>query len=115
MPGIRIQHPRARNARYVVVESANPYPVPYQCTAPEMGGCGGVHLFKTHHINLDETGAGIVSPVVFERIRGRLILDGFSVGQEVAKPPAIGVGLGVGPGRWGNIPILRSESGRDPA
>jgi hypothetical protein len=52
------------------------------------------HVFKTHHLNLDETGAVIVSTGVFERIKARLALDGFrrhERGRE--RPPAIGVGL----------------------
>lgn len=111
MPGIRVQHPTARNVRYTVVDSRVPYPAPYQCTAPALGGCGSVHLFKTHHLNLDATGAAIVSEGVYERIRGRLALDGFTLGIEVKQPPAIGVGVNPSkPGAWGDIPILRSPS-----
>ena len=111
MSGIRVQHPTARSVRYTVVDGAVPYPEPYQCTPPEMGGCGSTHRFKTHHLNLDETGAVIVSTGVFDRIRSRLALDGFIVTNEVALPPAIGVGLASGRrGAWGNIPIVRSPS-----
>lgn len=114
MPGIRIQHPSARSVRYTVVDGAVPYPVPYHCTPPAMGGCGSVHDFKTHHLNLDETGAAIVSEGVFERIRGRLALDGFVITNEVERPPAIGVGMASGhPGAWGNIPIVRSPTNRE--
>ena len=111
MPGVRVQHPTARNVRYTVVDSRVPYPEPYQCTPPALGGCGGTHLFKTHHLNLDETGAAIVSTGVFERIGGRLALDGFTLGVEVKRPPAIGVGVNpTKPGAWGDIPILGSPS-----
>jgi len=111
MAGIRVQHPTARNVRYTVVDSRVPYPVPFQCTAPALGGCGSVHLFKTHHLNLDATGAAIVSEGVYERIRDRLALDGFTLGIEVKQPPPIGVGVNPSkPGAWGDIPILRSPS-----
>ena len=111
MPGIRVQHPTARSVRYTVVDSKVPYPVPYVCTPPALGGCGSTHQFKTHHLNLDETGSAIVSEGVFERIRDRLKLDGFSAYTEVAQPPAIGVGLNPAKaGAWGDIPILASPS-----
>jgi len=115
MPGIRVQHPTARDVRYVVVEPTVPYPEPYVCTPPAMGGCGGTHQFKTHHLNLDATGAAIISRGVFERIKDRLRLDGFSAFEEVDKPPAIGIGLARDlPGAWGAIPILRSPTSVEP-
>lgn len=90
MPGIRLQAPPGvRNVRYTVVEAANPYPVPYTCTSPMMGGCGSTHLFKTHHLNIDDTGAVIVSTGVYDRIKSRLELDGYVLANEVAKPPPI--------------------------
>jgi hypothetical protein len=91
------------------VENDRPYPVPYTCTPPEFGGCGSTHLFKTHHLNLDETGAAIVDTVLYQKIRGLLVLNGFVEANEVAKPPAIGVGFGAlvpGRGAWGDIPIV---------
>lgn len=115
MPGIRVQHTTARSCRYTVVDSAVPYPVPFVCTPPALGGCGSTHLFKTHHLNLDETGAVIVSSGVFERIKARLVLDGFRVTNEVERPPTIGIGLASGkPGAWGDIPIIRSPSNAEP-
>ena len=114
MAGIRIQHPTARSCRFTVVEQANPYREPYTCTPPEFGGCGSVHLFKTHHLNLDETGAAIVGDVLYHRIRPVLELNGFRETNVVAKPPALGVGLGPrrdGSGAWGDIPIIRGIGG----
>ena len=115
MSGIRVQHPTQRNVRYVVVEPKR-YPVPYQCTPPEFGGCGGTHEFKTHHLNLDESGAVIVSTGVFDRIKDRLALDGFRVVNEVQRPPALGIGMERRPGQgaWGNIPIVRSSNSKEP-
>lgn len=90
MPGIRLLAPPGiRNVRYTVVESANPYPVPYTCTPPTLGGCGSTHLFKTHHLNIDDTGHVIVSTGVYERISSRLALDGYVLANEVARPPAL--------------------------
>jgi hypothetical protein len=114
MSGIRVQHPTARSARYTVVEPKVPYPFAYTCTPPEFGGCGSTHLFKTHHLNLDATGAAIVSTGVYARIKDFIALDGFVVTNEVAKPPSIGIGLGNGAGAWGNIPILRSQTSIEP-
>lgn len=115
MPGVRVQHPTARSVRYTVVEPTVPYRQPYRCTAPALGGCGAVHLFKTHHLNLDESGAAIVSMGVLARIRDRLVLDGFAIVNEVARPPAIGIGVARdGPGAWGDIPIIRSPHSVEP-
>lgn len=112
MAGIRIQHPTARSCRLTVVESSKPYPVPYTCTPPEFGGCGSVHLFKTHHLNLDDTGAAIVGDVLYHRIRPVLEAAGMRETNVVAKPPMLGIGLAPrreGSGAWGNIPIIRAE------
>lgn len=113
MSGIRVQHPTQRNVRYTVVEPDVPYPVPYQCTPPAFGGCGSVHLFKTHHLNLDDTGAVIVSTGVYDRIRARLDLDGFVHTNEVKKPPAIGIGMAHRNGVWGDIEIVRSPNSKE--
>jgi hypothetical protein len=114
MAGVRIQHPTVRNARFTVVE-AIPYPTPYQCTPPEFGGCGSVHEFKTHHLNLDEAGAVIVGDVLYQKIRHLLVQNGFVETNVVKKPPTLGVGLGPrtpGKGAWGNIPIIREGASR---
>jgi hypothetical protein len=115
MPGVRVQHPTARNVRYTVEELNTFYPPPgYLCTPPELGGCGRLHERKAHHLNLDETGAAIISAGVIARIGARLALDGFSVTNVVADPPAIGVGLNPNaPGATPGIEIIRSPS--DPS
>jgi hypothetical protein len=115
VPGIRVQHPTQRNVRYTIVEPNIPYGQPYQCTPPEFGGCGTKHLFKTHHLNLDETGSVIVSTGVFERIRDRLALDGFVLTNEVQKPPALGIGMHANKkGKWGDIQVVRSPNHKEP-
>jgi hypothetical protein len=109
MAGVRIVHPTARNVRFTVTDPNQPYDVPYQCTPPEFGGCGQVHLFKTHHLNLDDTGAAIVGDVLWEKAAAYFLANGFSVESEVLNPPTIGLGLAppvAGKGAWGNIPII---------
>ena len=113
MPGIRVSHPTQKNVRYNVVE-AKPYPVPYQCTPPEFGGCGQLHEFKTHHLNLDDTGSVIVSETVFKLIQPFLVRDGFVNVSEVKKPPRLGIGMshdkkGMTPG----IRIVESPSSKE--
>lgn len=112
MAGVRIQHPTARSCRFTVVESSKPYPVPYPCTPPEFGGCGITHLFKTHHLNLDEAGAAIVGDVLYQKIRLVLEAAGFRETNVVEHPPTLVLGLAPrreGSGAWGSIPIVRAE------
>jgi len=111
MAGVRIQHPIQRNVRFTVSDPNIPMNPPYQCTPPEFGGCGQVHLFKTHHLNLDETGSVIVGDVLYEKIKGYLFAFGFVETNAVANPPTMGIGLGPRSqgGQWGNIPIIRAE------
>jgi hypothetical protein len=109
MAGVRIHHAVARNCRFTVVEGDKPYPIPYVCTPPEFGGCGSTHLFKTHHLNLDENGAVILGDVLYQRLRALLALNGFAESNIVAHPPTLGIGLSQpvpGRGQWGNIPII---------
>lgn len=110
MAGVRVQHPTERNVRYTVVEGDRPYREPYHCTPPEFGGCGSIHLFKTHHLNVGEDGACIVNDVLYDKIKLLLVAAGFSETNVVAKPPTMGIGAGAyvpGSGAWGNIPIVR--------
>jgi hypothetical protein len=113
--GVRIQHPAARSCRFTIVEGDRPYPVPYQCTPPEFGGCGSTHLFKTHHLNVDAQGSVIVGDVLYQRIRRLLELNGFTEANVVERPPALGLGLATpveGRGAWGNIPIIEGVLNR---
>lgn len=112
MAGVRVQHPTARNVRFTMSHPDQPYDRPYQCTPPEYGGCGQVHLFKTDHLNIDETGSAIVNDVLYERVKGALAEAGFRWANVVDKPPTMTIGVGMGGnghGDWGNIPIIRSE------
>lgn len=112
MAGVRIQHPTARNCRFTIVEQNIPYKDPYTCTPPEFGGCGSTHLFKTHHLQIDENGSAIVNDVLYERLRPLLELNNFTESNVVAKPPTMGIGLGQqieGRGAWGNVPIIHGK------
>ena len=112
MPGIRVQHPTQRDVRYTVVEPLIPYPQGYQCTPPELGGCGVMHQFKTHHLNLDSTGSVILSTTVYERLKHRLSEDGFITTNEVQKPPRLGIGLAPGKGTTTGITIVAGMARR---
>jgi hypothetical protein len=93
-------------------DPAIPYSAPRECTPPEFGGCGQVHIFKTHHLNIDDTGSSIIEEVLFEKVKAHLFAYGFTVAGTVKHPPAMGIGLGPmtpGQGQWGNIPIVRAE------
>lgn len=110
MAGVRVQHPTVRNARFTVVEKNNPYRAPYQCTPPDLGGCGSTHLFKTHHLNVDETGSVIIGDILYQRIKHLLVLNGFTEQNVVQKPPPIGIVVGGGAAAvglpLGNVPIV---------
>lgn len=109
MAGVRIQHPTQRSVRFTITDPNIPYSSPRQCTPPEFGGCGQVHLFKTHHLNLDETGAVIVGDVLYEKAKAHFLAAGFRETNIVAHPPTMGIGLDPnGKGAWGNIPIVRA-------
>jgi hypothetical protein len=112
MAGVRVQHPTAQSVRFTIVENDRPYPMPYTCTPPEFGGCGIVHIFKTHHLNLDGTGAVIVGDALYGKLRHLLSLNGFAETNEVPKPPTIMLGLGAavpGSGAWGAIPVIHGK------
>lgn len=116
IPGVRITHPTQRNVRFTVTDPRVPYLPPFQCTEPLLGGCGQVHQFKTHHLNLDETGSVIVEKVLFEKLKAYLVAFGFTVANDVAKPPPQDLGLHMGPvrlvGAQSHIPIVRGEEQR---
>jgi len=113
--GVRIQHPVARSCRFTVVEGDRPYRKPYQCTPPDLGGCGKIHVFKAHHLNLDDTGAVIIGDELYKKLANLLEVNGFRVVNEVVKPPTMGIGLGPqvdGRGQWGDISIVEGVMNR---
>lgn len=88
MAGVRLQHPEARNAVYSVVDPSRPYAMPYQCPEPKRGGCGLVHVYKTTHLRLDDTGTVIVNLPLYEQLKDRLAQSGFRVTGVIERPPA---------------------------
>lgn len=91
MPGVRIQHPRARSVTFTLADAARPLRGPLACgarivVAGELRPCARTHTVKTYHLNLDETGATIVSAEVWAMLQ-RIPGQPFAVANEVARPP----------------------------
>lgn len=73
-----------------------------------------MHVFKTHHLNLDETGSCIVGDGLFVKAQAYLYAHGFVLDSEVINPPTLGIGLATDkPGSWGNIPIIHGGNNGD--
>lgn len=92
MAGIRLTHPTARNCRFNVTEPGVQYDTPIQCLPPTKGGCGQVHIFKTHHLNIDDQGSTIINEPLYKKLRRHLELNGFVVANTVRKPPVQTIG-----------------------
>lgn len=91
MAGVRIQHASARSVTLTLVDGSRPYREPLACLAPmvvrgELRPCARTHTHKTYHLNLDETGAVVVSPEVWAYLQ-RIPGNPFQVANEVARPP----------------------------
>lgn len=89
--GIRIQHPTARSVTFTITDANRPYPAPLTCMAEIIDAgarrpCARVHVAKTYHLNLDESGAAVVSTTVAERL-GRIPGQPFRHANVVAEPP----------------------------
>jgi len=81
--GIRVQHPTERNVTFTLMDGRRPYVAPVNC-----GFCGKEHIYKTYHLKLDDNGSAIVSTEIVERMKQIPAMGGFSVANEVLKPPA---------------------------
>ena len=92
MAGIRVRHPTARSGLFLV-KHYRKYKVPLVCNR-----CHEIHIQKTYHLDLDDTGCAIVSPVVLERLK-EVGLAGFQILNEVKSPPPITLNI---PGRIEN-------------
>lgn len=88
--GIRIRHSTERNVTYTLVDGRRPMHTPYECPR-----CRRPHDFKTYHIDLDDTGAAIVSQMVLERLMS-IPAQPFGIVDTVANPPDIRVGVSGG-------------------
>jgi hypothetical protein len=91
MAGVRVQHPTERNVTYVIVDPKRKYSAPVVCPL-----CMTTHTFKTYHLRLDETGAGIVSEEIVDKLK-RIRGHGIQYVNEVVKPPAQSIGLNANP------------------
>lgn len=88
MPGVRLTHETLRGVRVTVEHPTRAYRAPLMCPA-----CGTTHRKKTYHLDLDGEGSTIVSPEVLQRLR-EAGLPGFSISNEVKRPPAQRVSVG---------------------
>ncbi len=68
-----------------------PFPPEVYHLLPECGACHTVHLCKTLHIDVDDTGAGIVSPEVWEDIKRVPKRGGFTLESGVKDPPTTNI------------------------
>jgi hypothetical protein len=88
--GIRIRHATETNVTYTLVDGRRPYLAPYECPR-----CRRIHEFKTYHIDLDDTGAAIVSQTVLGRLMS-IPAHPFEIVDTVPNPPDIRVGVSGG-------------------
>lgn len=91
MPGVRIQHPVRRSVTFTISDGSRPLREPLACLAQivirgELRPCARIHTHKTYHLNLDESGAAIVSATVWEMLQ-RIPDQSFAFANEVARPP----------------------------
>lgn len=82
MAGLRIRHREVTNRILTIVDQGQPYSAPYPCPT-----CHLIHVFKTYHVELDDTGTAIVSLEVWFHVQ-RIPAHGFQVVNQVDKPPA---------------------------
>lgn len=90
MPGVRLRHATQRNAVLTIVDPTRRYQAPYICLmcSPEGAVIKTSHRFKTYHIKVDDVGAAIVSPEIAAKLGELQNFAGFTILEEVAKPPA---------------------------
>lgn len=94
MAGVRLYHPTIRSQTYTV-ETVQVYPVPYACNL-----CNKLHVNKSIHLRIDDSGHVIVAPEVYDKLltltpngeMGNLQTVG-----EVAQPPPLNIGAVVNP------------------
>ena len=80
MAGVRIRHHTRRSQMLPVPLLFEPWPD----NRTECGLCHAIHPCKVIHLDLDDTGALIVSPEIKEQV---FRVGGFHVVNTVAKPP----------------------------
>lgn len=98
MAGIRIRHATERNTLWLLADAARPYAEPLICLACTDAGITAtalrlvegrlmvLHLFKTYHLRLDDSGCVIVSATVWEKLQ-RIPGQPFTFANVVEAPP----------------------------
>jgi hypothetical protein len=76
--GVRLHHPFFRNGTLTIMDESAMYPTPYPCPTCEIP-----HIFKTHHIQIDEHGNGIVHRDLYEVLKDLGLLRGLKAMKEV--------------------------------
>lgn len=82
--GVRLHHPSYRNCMLSIEEPARIYPTPYDCPA-----CKKQHIFKTHHIMLDENGNAVVHEGIYDLLKRQGLLLDLKATREVTPRPQI--------------------------
>lgn len=102
MSGIRIWHPTARAGQFTFAHNNRPYRLwnrvlkRHENYALACPACGKLHQVKTYHINVDDSGFAIVSPVVWNFMR-EYGSSGFEIANEVQSPPPMVIRVGEAP------------------
>lgn len=76
--GVRLHHPTYRNGILSVEDNSIVYPVPYDCPT-----CKVPHVFKTHHIALDNNGNGTVHEGIYDLLKRAGLLRDLKAMKEV--------------------------------
>jgi hypothetical protein len=88
VPGIKIRDRHNRSCVRLVPDMAHPRKEPFHCPT-----CNMVHVVKTYHLWLDDTGAAIVSKEVLEGLK-KAGMPELDIVEEVKNPPPLAFGLG---------------------
>ncbi len=85
---VRLHHPSYRNCMLAIEEPGRPYPYPYPCPH-----CKIEHLFKTHHLVIDQNGNTVLSEYMYDYLKDlRLLRDLEAMKEVTPAPQVIGVG-----------------------
>lgn len=106
MPGVRISHATERDCMFTLVDGKRPYKAPINCLA-----CGKTHVFKTYHFRLDTVGSTIVSEEIIKRLKRLRGNGGFTIGEQITKPPAQFVSTG---GEFKRIAVVEHPDLKEP-
>jgi hypothetical protein len=86
MAGIMVRDQKHRSTVRLVPVMNHPRKEPIDCNT-----CNMVHVVKTYHLWLDDTGAAIVSPQVLEGLK-QAGMPGIDIVGEVKDPPPLAFG-----------------------